>query len=109
VQLAARAPAGVYSGPDAAWVRAAPHLARRHAGRVEAIPEDEQVGDGVERETERGYRAAREVLAYLRSRGAKIATLERQIEGSWGALSSGDDTPAATDTEEPVWVPAGKH
>jgi len=40
-----------------------------------------------------GYRRAREVIAFLRSRGAKIATLERVIEGDWaGALVSEEDS-----------------
>lgn len=99
------------AGASTRWVCASVHLARLHGGRVEDIPEGPiPVQEGVAgvKETQRGWRSAREVIGYLRTRGAKIATLQRQIEGGWGALSSGEQTPAE-EQEEPVWVPPGRH
>lgn len=95
------------------WVRASLHLARVHGGRVEDIPEQElaATGDGVAgvKVTQRGSRSAREVITYLRGKGAKIATLQRPIEGGWGALSSGEQTPNEEEKQEPVWVPTGQN
>lgn len=100
------------NGAAQQWVRASVHLARAHGGKVEDIPEGEAVeGELVAgvKVTQRGLRSAKEVVNYLRNKGARITTLERQIEGGWGALSSGEQTPAEDEKEEPVWVPAGRH
>ena len=35
-----------------------------------------------------GWRSAHEVVAFLRARGAKVASLVRSVEGEWAALNS---------------------
>lgn len=53
-----------------------------------------------------GWRSAREVLAFLRQRGAKISGLERRVEGDWAAVSSdGEGTENEGSKEDLVWVP----
>lgn len=55
-----------------------------------------------------GSRSAREVISFLRSRGAKIASLQDRREADWVALSSDgedySDTPGV-EKDEIVWVP----
>jgi hypothetical protein len=46
-----------------------------------------------------GWRRAREVVSYLRRHGAKIAALERGIEGEWAALNSDGDLSSAEDRD----------
>lgn len=99
---AVRALAGFFTaleeGGDKQRVVASPHLARRF-GWVEEVAAEE----------EKGYRHAGEVVSFLRSRGAKIATLEREIEGGWAGLVSEEDvTPGGSDAggdeDDMVWV-----
>jgi glycerol-3-phosphate O-acyltransferase / dihydroxyacetone phosphate acyltransferase len=86
--------------PEEARVRASTHLARSFGGWVEDDigkgQADSSVGGGVEDEP-RGWRSAKEVVSYLRLKGAKIATLKRGIEGGWAALASDTE---GTPTEE---------
>ena len=98
-------------------VVASPHLARRFGwvDEVKVKMEGEGQGEGpVEVELE-GFRYAREVMSFLRSRGAKIATLEREIEGGW-AVSEEEGTPGESeagegegDEDDIVWVPSEAH
>lgn len=70
--------------PGPVRVRASGHLARACGGGVLTVLGE----DGLEEE--RGWRHAREVIEYLRQRGAKIATLNRGFEGQWAAVSDGE-------------------
>ncbi|OAX39732.1 hypothetical protein K503DRAFT_738887 [Rhizopogon vinicolor AM-OR11-026] len=98
---------------DAKAVNASIHLAERF-GWVEEIPptsSDNGVNDEASPDV-KGYRQAREVIAFLRARGAKVATLDRQIEGDWvGALSSEEEGTACDsdkgEDEDVIWVPSG--
>ncbi|KAF8549758.1 hypothetical protein OG21DRAFT_1514834 [Imleria badia] len=100
---------------DNKHVVASAHLARRF-GWVDEVKVDAE-GQGQEVEAQ-GFRRAREVISFLRSRGAKTATLEREIEGGWaGALVSEEEgTPAESEAGEGegeeddiVWVPSEAH
>lgn len=97
-------------------VVASAHLARRFGWVNDVKVNTEEQSQGpVEVE---GYRHAREVILFLRLRGAKIATLERKIEGGWaGTLVSEEDmTPGGSEAGEGedeeddiVWVPSEAH
>lgn len=77
-------------------IKASVHLAKIY-GWVEKT--DESVAletiDGVKVQKEPlGWRHAREVVAFLKNRGAKVASLAHGVEGEWAALSSdGESTP----------------
>ncbi|EIN11226.1 acyltransferase [Punctularia strigosozonata HHB-11173 SS5] len=98
------------------WVHAAPHLARIYNGRVENLPPPPGLPDDALRlpmpdgPTEIGYRRAKEVVAFLRKKGAKVQGLESGIQGDWAAaVSSGTETPVEEKTEDEVtWVPASR-
>ncbi|KAF9227110.1 hypothetical protein BS17DRAFT_800227 [Gyrodon lividus] len=94
-------------------VVASVHLARRFGWVDEVKVEGEGQGEEIEIQ---GYRRAKEVIAFLRLRGAKIATLERAIEGDWGSVLSTEEegTPGGSekgegDNEDLAWVPSGAH
>lgn len=61
-----------------------------------------------------GWRSAREVVAYLRAKGARVAALEERINADWAAVSSegeGDSDAVIGDAEKDedlVWVPTGQ-
>jgi glycerol-3-phosphate O-acyltransferase / dihydroxyacetone phosphate acyltransferase len=75
-------------------VRASVHLACAYGG-----PVDEEQGKGEEGEFgPKGWRNAKEVVKFLWVHGAKIATLQRGIEGGWAALGS-DATPMPDDSD----------
>ncbi|EIW83501.1 glycerol-3-phosphate-acyltransferase [Coniophora puteana RWD-64-598 SS2] len=115
---AAKALAGclgeLQNAPAGKRVRAAPHLARLYGGFVEELPaanvapsEDVQAEQGP---VVVGWREAREVIAFLRKHGAKIAGLDRGIEAGWAAAMSDDEgngTPTASEAEDLVWIPSG--
>ena len=114
---AAKALAGLFThlerAGDEKRVRASSHLARVHGGSVDpAAPEVGSVtGEGVgEVEEPRGWRDAREVVAFLRARGAKIAQLRERVAGEWAALSSEGELENTTDVdsgvEDLVFVPS---
>jgi len=66
-----------------------------------------QVTDGENSEkTEKGWRYSKEVVGFLRQRGAKIPTLGNGvINGAWAALSSeGEGYTTSEEKDEPVWV-----
>lgn len=101
---------------DNKQVVASEHLARRFGWVDEVKVDMEGQGQGPVEAEVQGYRHAREVISFLRSRGAKIATLEREIEGGWaGALVSEEEgTPAESEAGEGeeddiVWVPSEAH
>jgi len=101
------------SGDDKT-VNASIHLAKQF-GWVEGIPYSSSSDGGVKDEGPadvKGYRKAREVIAFLRARGAKVATLDRKIDGDWvGALGSEEEGTAGDsdkgEEEELVWMPSG--
>ncbi|KAH9932642.1 glycerol-3-phosphate-acyltransferase [Fomitopsis serialis] len=78
------------SGSDGKRVAASAHLAHAHGGGVDPHPHpDLSTAEGVEALMEPiGWRYAREVVSFLRKRGARIAQLEERVEGDWAALSS---------------------
>ncbi|OCH88645.1 glycerol-3-phosphate-acyltransferase [Obba rivulosa] len=94
-------------------VCASVHLARQFGGHVDeaALPPHAETTEGVEAPAEpAAWRSAREVVDFLRKRGARIASLEDRIQGDWAALSS-DGEPesdaAVTETGDMVWVTPG--
>lgn len=97
-------------------VVASAHLARRFGWVDEVKVNMEEQGQGpVEVQ---GYRHAHEVISFLRLRGAKIATLERKIEGGWAGtlVSEEDGTSGGSDAgegegdeDDTVWVPGEAH
>ncbi|PCH35853.1 acyltransferase [Wolfiporia cocos MD-104 SS10] len=99
-------------GAESTRVFASAHLARAYGGQVEEVLPQIDTPEGVEAMLEPvGWRSAREVVAFLRQRGAKIAALEDRIEGDWAALSEGDvDSDAASGIgdgdDHIVWVPS---
>ncbi|KIJ68024.1 hypothetical protein HYDPIDRAFT_107608 [Hydnomerulius pinastri MD-312] len=115
---AVRALASFFAALEAAGtdkkVLASVHLAKRFGWVDEVKVKTEGEGQSDEIDVQ-GYRHAREVITFLRLRGAKITALGRMIEGDWaGALSSEEEgTPGGSDkgegeTEEDlVWVPSG--
>lgn len=96
-------------------VASSAHLARAHGGGIEPHPQphrDLPTAVGVEALVEPvGWRHAREVVSFLRKRGARIAQLEERVEGDWAALSSegeqDSDVVTTTDAEKDglVFVP----
>ena len=94
-------------------VVASAHLARRFGWVDEVKVDMEAQGQGPVKVEVQGYRHAREVISFLRSRGAKIATLEREIEGGWAEgtpteseVGEGDGD---EDEDDVVWVPSEAH
>lgn len=100
---------------DSKQVKASLHLAKLY-GWVDKVDESvvkAETDDGVQAPTEPlGWRRAREVLGFLRKRGAKVASLQHGIEGEWAALSSdGELSPGelseTSRDEDMVFVPTG--
>jgi glycerol-3-phosphate O-acyltransferase/dihydroxyacetone phosphate acyltransferase len=91
-------------------MRSSPHLAEAFGGSVAP----QRVADGSNEsggssDSYEGYRAVKEVVAFLRQKGAKIPTLRHgRLEGNWAAAlsSEGEDNYTTTDEKEDlVWVP----
>lgn len=99
------------AGAEGKWVRASPHLARAYGGRLDVDESGNATDGGVSSyRGPTGWRSAREVVTFLRRKGAKIASLERKVEGEWAALSPGDLSPTEESDaprEELTWIPAG--
>lgn len=101
--------------PDGKRVCASVHLAHAYGGQVDMPDRNQDTKEGVEARTEPiGWRSAREVVAFLRARGAKFRALESPAEGDWAALSSdgeGYDSDSVSSSREDdiVWVPPGQH
>lgn len=103
------------AGGEDKQVVASAHLARRF-GWVDGVKVSmEEQGQGPVEVQVQGYRHAREVISFLRMRGARIATLERKIEGGWAGtlVSEEDGTPGGSeagesedDEDDIVWVPS---
>lgn len=95
---------------DTKRVCASPHLARAFGGQVEEQTDQVDTEEGVEALAEPvGWRSAREVAAFLRKKGARVAALEDRIEGDWAAISEGDsDAFSGSGREDDiVWVATG--
>jgi len=73
--------AALFSAKPGAIGKAAP------GHQVDIVDDTEEVS-----EEPLGWRHAREVLSFLRKRGAKVASLQRGIEGEWAALNSDAET-----------------
>ncbi|KAI0313937.1 glycerol-3-phosphate-acyltransferase [Amylostereum chailletii] len=95
-------------------VRASAHLAKAYGGAVDVPREaasSEAEGAVAPPRAPVGWRNAREVVAFLRQRGAKVAALSKRIEGDWAALNSdGEISSAEVDSEKEglVFVPPGQ-
>ncbi|KZS98328.1 glycerol-3-phosphate-acyltransferase [Sistotremastrum niveocremeum HHB9708] len=91
-------------------VRASSHLARQFGGKVEErdIYEENGSKDGVLSLREpSGWRAAKEVVAFLREKGAKIGALEEIPDNDWAVVSSDGEGEAEEQDdkkEDVVWV-----
>lgn len=86
-------------------VRASSHLARAYGGTVD---QPVRQPDAVEADEPAGWRSAQEVLAFLRKRGAKIASLKEDISGQWAAAVSSDAEGFESDSlsEDVAFVPS---
>jgi glycerol-3-phosphate O-acyltransferase / dihydroxyacetone phosphate acyltransferase len=106
------------ASPTDIRVRASSHLALRYGGSVDQpstllSPSSaaEVNGDGSGEmnvvDEPSGWRSAREVVAFLRKRGAKIASLKEDVSGAWAAALSSDNDVSDSDAmaEDVVWVP----
>jgi hypothetical protein len=94
---------------DGKNVIASIHLAKKFGWVEENSPTSTDDGrDGDALPDAKGYRRAREVITFLRARGAKIATLDRKIEGDWVLSSDEEGTPGDSekDEEDLVWMPS---
>jgi len=88
------------NGPKGQRVKASAHLARAYGGFVDPVvcKADPAKNDGEQAQVSpEGWRYATEVVAFIRKKGGKIASLDRGIEGEWAALSEGEGTESDTD------------
>ncbi|KAH9022575.1 glycerol-3-phosphate-acyltransferase [Lactarius pseudohatsudake] len=99
VRLLASCIAQLEAGPAEKRVRASVHLARLYGGIETIAPTSDASSSDSSPLTPVGWRHAHEVVSYLRSRGAKVAALERGIEVEWVALNSDGDLSPAEDKE----------
>ena len=99
VRLLASCIAQLEAGPAEKRVRASVHLARLYGGFEAPAPTSDTSGTDSSPPTPVGWRRAREVVSYLRVRGAKITALERGIEVEWVALNSDGDLSSAEDRD----------
>ncbi|EPS94226.1 acyltransferase [Fomitopsis schrenkii] len=96
---------------DGKRVSASAHLARAYGGSVE---QDLANAEGADTLLEPvGWRYAREVVGFLRKRGARVAQLQERVEGDWAALSSEGDQDSDTvmmdaEKDDLVFVPPGQ-
>lgn len=102
---AVKALAGFFDQLDRAGpgkqVKASGHLARRFGSMTTA---EGGLGGADGAPEVQGLRDAKEVIAFLKQRGAKIPMLSH-ANGEWAALSSeGENTPFE-EKEDIVWVP----
>ncbi|KAI0075672.1 hypothetical protein K474DRAFT_1624234 [Panus rudis PR-1116 ss-1] len=95
-------------------IRASSHLVRIFGGELDppstSTGTTQATGEGVDAmEEPAGWRNAREVLSFLRSKGAKIGSLEDRVAGQWAAVSSegeGEGTELESDSKDDlIWVP----
>ncbi|KAH9025489.1 glycerol-3-phosphate-acyltransferase [Lactarius hengduanensis] len=99
VRLLASCIAQLEAGPAEKRLRASAHLARLYGGIETIAPTSDASSSDSSPPTPVGWRHAHEVVSYLRSRGAKVAALERGIEVEWIALNSDGDLSSAEDKE----------
>ena len=93
--------------PEGTRVRASTHLARAHKGTIDPGPGSSLSPTGEELEEPRGWRSAREVVAFLRGHGAKIGELRERVAGDWAAVSSeAEGTDVDSGVEDPVFMPS---
>lgn len=86
--------------PSSSKLNAALHLAKRYGGELHEV-------DSASGEKElKGYRSPKEVISFLRKRGANISELGGRIEGEWAALSSDGEHTPMEERSEPEWVPS---
>ena len=93
-------------------VKASLHLAKLY-GWVDKVDEsvvNAETDNGVQLPS--GWRRAREVLSFLRERGAKVDSLQRGLEGEWAALSSDSELARGelsetSRNEDTIFVPTG--
>ncbi|KAK7677512.1 hypothetical protein QCA50_019518 [Cerrena zonata] len=93
-------------------IRASSHLVRVFGGQLDS-PETSLTVDATEGaaviDEPIGWRSAKEVLVFLKQRGAKIGGLVRRVEGDWAAVSSeGEGTENEGSKEDLVWVPPNR-
>ncbi|KAH9988453.1 hypothetical protein BJV74DRAFT_885341 [Russula compacta] len=86
-------------GPADRRVQASVHLARIYGGVESTAGPSDTRGVVESPPAPVGWRRAREVVSYLRARGAKIAALERGIEVEWAALNSDGDLSSTEDKD----------
>jgi len=90
-------------------VRASSHLVRQFGGQLDPAPITVDTADGtavVDEPT--GWRTARDVVGFLRAKGALIGGLEKMVEGQWAAVSSdgeGTEDGEGSGREDLVFVP----
>ncbi|KIP01621.1 hypothetical protein PHLGIDRAFT_38237 [Phlebiopsis gigantea 11061_1 CR5-6] len=71
-------------------------------------PASDPAGDAAAVEEPSGWRAAQEVVAFLRARGAKIGQLRERVAGDWAAVSSeAEGTDVDSGLEDYAFVPSG--
>ena len=90
-------------------IRSSSHLAQAFGGTIVAQTVAEGAGNGSNSEATEGYRAVKEVVSFLRQKGAKIPTLRHgRFEGNWAAAlsSEGEEYTTSDEKEEPVWAPS---
>lgn len=93
-------------------VRASSHLAQTCGGRLPEGGADLK-GDALVYSEPWGWRDAREVVQFLRDKGAKIGELGRKVEGDWAAAASSDidgegEEEEAEVEDKVVWVTSGQ-
>ena len=99
VRLLASCIAQLEAGPAEKRVRASVHLARLYGG-IDTLATTSDTGNtDSSPPTPVGWRRAHEVVSYLRTRGAKVAALERDIEVEWVALNSDGDLSSTEDKD----------
>jgi hypothetical protein len=102
-------------GGEAKKVKASIHLAKAYGWVDKAHDTVARVDQSVEGSQEPvGWRRAKEVVSFLRKRGAKVASLQHGIEGEWAALSSdGEASPiGGSETsrdEDMFFIPSGQN
>ncbi|TFY71016.1 hypothetical protein EVG20_g1991 [Dentipellis fragilis] len=103
------------SGAPDRRIRASTHLARQYGGGVDdpkAAEAEDQDGSVVPPPEPVGWRNAREVVAFLKKRGARVASLQKWVEGDWamlnseGEMSPSEDSDTGGDREDLVFIPS---
>jgi len=101
-------------GGEAKKVKASLHLARTYGwvDKMEDIVASvDQVVEGPKELV--GWRHAKEVVSFLKKRGAKVASLQHDIEGEWAALNSDGevslvDSSETSRDEDMISAPSGR-